>query len=169
MILFSRWICSCNASSNCFNCCKTKRKLAQASSGAVNPLVNEEIFSKTFSFVVMFIFHHFDGIQNGAANEIQLFSSLPLWLGTFHKHKEIVHSLLLINDFPNQEASRGTVPGLAITLDDSLNALRLLWLIMLLFADLWHGFPGGVFSIRSLLINRWAIRQSQDITNRILL
>ena len=42
MILFSRWICSCNASSNCFNCCKTKRKLAQASSGAVNPLVNEE-------------------------------------------------------------------------------------------------------------------------------
>ena len=30
----------------CFNCCKTKRKLAQASSGAVNPLVNEEIFSK---------------------------------------------------------------------------------------------------------------------------
>ena len=47
------------------------------------------------------------------------------------------------------------VLGLAITLDDSLNALRLLWLIMLLFADLWHGFPDGVFSIRSLLINRW--------------
>lgn len=168
MILFSRWICSCNASSNCFNCCKTKRKLAQASSGAVNPLVNEEIFQN----VLLRGYVHLPSLRwdtEWCRNEIQLFSSLPLWLGTFHKHKEIVHSLLLINDFPNQEASRGTVPGLAITLDDSLNALRLLWLIMLLFADLWHGFPDGVFSIRSLLINRWAIRQSQDITNRILL
>lgn len=83
MILFSRWICSCNASSNCFNCCKTKRKLAQASSGAVNPLVNEEIFSKTFSFVIMFIFHHFDGIQNGAAMEFSYFQAFLFGLEHF--------------------------------------------------------------------------------------
>lgn len=40
-------------------------------------------FFKTFSFVIMFIFHHFDGIQNGAAMEFSYFQAFLFGLEHF--------------------------------------------------------------------------------------